>query len=97
MQFPTLDEFIRRAQGNYGCRFEPNSVTLLGPDGESRVAWLSRGENGDRQIAILPRISGDERLTPHVLRSLCARLGIPVADFEFDLSEDGLIFGDDAH
>ena len=57
---------------------------------------LSRGENGERRIAILPHVSGDERLTPHVLRSLCARLGIPVADFGFDLQETGLVFGDDA-
>lgn len=94
---PTLDEFIRRARGNFGCRYEPDAVTLLGPDGESRVSMLSRGENGERHIAILPQLAGEERLTPHVLRSICARLEIPLAEFGFDLTEDGFVYGEDAH
>lgn len=89
-QMPTLGQFVRRACSDYGCTHEKGSVTLFGPDGESRVSALSREENGERKVVVLPFLDDGERLTPHLLRSLCRRLGLPLADFGLVLSEDGL-------
>ena len=66
VEMPTVGQFVRRACDDYGCTHEKGAVTLFGPDGESRVSALSRGENGERKVVVLPFRDDDERLTPHL-------------------------------
>ena len=90
-QMPTLEEFICTACNIYGCVREVGKVKVVDPDGEeSLVSALSRGENGERKTVVLPFRDDDERLTPHLLRNLCRRLDLPLADFGLVLGEDGL-------
>lgn len=90
VQMPTIDEFINRARADYGCTFRPGAITLFGPDGKSQLSTLSCEVDDETRSVALPFGGHGKRLTPHVLRSLCDRLGIPLEDFGLALSDDGL-------
>jgi len=79
---PTLAEFIRKVE-EHGWKHEPRSIRLRGTSGERELGAL---KNADGRHVVLPSNAGaEDRLTLHVLRSLCARLSIDPSLFELDL------------
>ena len=84
---PTLGEWIRRACDEYDCNLDEDSVTVQGPDGVSSLSVLSRDVGQVTRSVVVPYISREERLTPHMLRNLCTRLDIPLPDFGLTLTE----------
>ena len=83
-QFPTLREFIDRATSDYKSRIE--SIAYTGPRGETKNDYLVRdGLDGKPRFAMIPDIDEEKNLTPHVLRSLCVQLELPLKDFGLTL------------
>ena len=95
VKMPTLGEWIRRACDAYGCTLDEQAVTVLGPDGISNPSVLSRETSDDTFNVVLPYVSYEDRLTPHMLRNLCTRLGLPLSDFGLALTEEALLLSDD--
>lgn len=79
---PTLGEFIEKAEAEYGCRLRRAAVRAHDPDGEHQLSVLERP--GISKV-VIPDIPTDIRLSPHQLRSYCARLNIPPAEFGLNL------------
>ena len=72
----TFDEFAQELATNFGCVLRESRGVLSRANGEppERVRYFERQYNGKvLQCAVVP--SGD-RLTPSVVRSICARLAI---------------------
>ena len=81
-QMPSLGEFVERAQEAYECQLRRSVMHAKGPGGEGHLSVLHRpGVNS----VVLPDVAEDVRLSLHTLRSLCARLNIPPAEFGLDL------------
>ena len=89
---PTLGEWIHRACGEYGCTLLEGVVTVQGPDGISRPSVVSRETADGMFSVVVPYIPPEDRLTPHMLRSLCRRLALPLSDFGLTLTKDVLRF-----
>jgi hypothetical protein len=80
---PTLREFVESALGNgYSFRF----AKYFGQDvfDPETLSYPDRRERAIRQLVIITGLEEDERMTPTVLRSLCARLGIPPELFQLE-------------
>lgn len=84
-QMPTFGEFLHVARDEYGCDYRVSLLHLIGPDGASKLSVMSRSVDGHTWEATLPRLANDDRLTPHVLQSLCVRLGIDAQRFNLTL------------
>ena len=88
VRMPTFGDFPRKAE-DYGCTYSVNDLQMIGPDGVSRLSVLRRTAHGRRYETSLPKLSNDDRLSPHLLQSMCARLGIPLEEFGLTLTGDG--------
>lgn len=91
VQMPTLGEWIHRACDEYGCTLQEGVVTVQGPDGISHPSVLSRETANKTFSVVVPYLSHEDRLAPHMLRNLCTRLDLPLSDFGLIL-EDVLRF-----
>jgi hypothetical protein len=81
---PSLGDFIITATSKYGAKAE--TMKMSGPRGNVNVESLVRRSGRSKpKIAVIPDIKPTDVLTPHVLRSLCTQLGIPLSDFGLDL------------
>jgi hypothetical protein len=76
-EFPTLGEFIRKAQ-EFTAEVRYASITE-GPDGPIRFSylWIS----SDRFVELPPNLSADDRIPPDTIDRLARRLKIPAKDF----------------
>lgn len=77
----TLQKFVERACGEYGCTIKTTGKSVRGPRGIEEWTYLKRG---DHFIGILPNISDDEILTSAQIRSLVAELNLPALEFGFE-------------
>jgi len=80
---PTLREFVESALGNgYSFRF----AKYLGRDiaDPAALSYAERRDRARRQLVAITGLEEDERLTLTVLRSLCARLGVPPELFQLE-------------
>ena len=83
---PTLGEFITRITSEYKGEIITPDGALSGPKGKTEVKVLVRNdEKGGKKIAVIPDLNENEVLIPHVLRSLCIQLGVPLKDFGLTL------------
>lgn len=80
---PTLREFVESAVGNgYSVRFAKyHGQDVLDPE---TLSYAERRDRAVRQLVFITGLEEDERLTLTVLRSLCARLGIPPELFQIE-------------
>ena len=90
VQMPTFGEFINIAEREHGYTYRAMAIGVIRPDGMQMMSVMSRIDNGVPSDEIMPRISNDTRLQPHMLRDLCSRLQIPLSRFGLVLTEDGL-------
>lgn len=70
----TLGEFIQRVQQDYGVTYEntpPHRHLVKRVAGRKKIAYIQ------------PHLLESDYLVSDVLRSLCAQLEIPIADFSF--------------
>ena len=85
---PTLGEFIERAKRDHGCEEHPERVLIVGgPDGSFELVVLLVNHDGKEERIVLPRIGMNEGMSPHVVRSLCARLRISPENFGLVLED----------
>ena len=83
---PTLGEFVARVTSKYKGKIIKSDGSLIGPRGKTEVKSLVRtGEDGMERIAVIPDLKEHDILVPHVLRSLCIQLDIPLKDFGLPL------------
>lgn len=83
-QMPTMREFKDRITTEFGFQVRSPRKTLYN---EAILFVAKRDAKGITRIVIIPNHKDNYRLTPDNLRSLCARLDIPLAAFGFDLEE----------
>ena len=76
-QMPTLGEFVEYAVSQ-GCMMHEFPGRMIGPRGSVTPRCLRGLKN---VISILPNIDDDDRLTPLLLRNLCAQLGLDINHF----------------
>lgn len=80
-----FDEFLRKAKESFGVTVELTDGELVGPRGGGRVSHLRRTVGGQTFLAPMPDLEQDGFLLPTVLRSLCARLDLPLKEFGLHL------------
>lgn len=87
IKFPTFGEFRDRAVKEYGCQYRRiNDAKLVDQSGNAHDLFEFVREVEGKKLFVSPQNLTDETvLTPSVLRSLCARLRIPVEDFGMTL------------
>lgn len=81
----TLGEFVRIVTTKYDGVLKESTIT--GPKGTASVRRLIRHVSS-LHIADLPGISDNTMLSWTVIRSLCNRLDIPVAEFGLELEDE---------
>ena len=85
IQAPTFADFRDRLVNEIGCKYSqlPGSMSIN--DGEPKpIFYFERDAGGEiRRYAVA--IPDDERLTPSVIRSICARLAVDPAKFGLNL------------
>jgi hypothetical protein len=84
-RLPSLAEFIKRAQSEYGANLSDLEAPVVGPRGPVVFRYLEIPSDDVPLFAVLPDIPEKATLSPDVLRSLCRQLGIPPKDFDLDL------------
>lgn len=75
--FPTLGEFIRKAE-EFGAIVKHASITE-GPDGPIRFSYLWISD--ERFVELPPNLSSDTRIPPDTIDRLARRLRIPARYF----------------
>ena len=81
--WPTLKQFIEKAEQEFGATVETSPTIPVGPRGPAPIKYLRR----DARFAVLPNIADHEVVQPSVLRSLCNQLGIPLHTFDLPFRE----------
>lgn len=86
---PSLGEFIKRAQEEFGATLNECGGNVMTPKGAVHGRYLERSVGKIHKRAVLPEtLKPESILEPNYLRSLCRRLGIDPNHFGFDLSDD---------
>lgn len=75
-QMPTWGDFRDRLVSQHGC-----SLKTIQVDGAD-LPYLECNANGKVFVAVAQNLPDDQRLTPSVIRSVCARLGLDVRNVE---------------
>lgn len=82
---PKVGEFIAKACGNHGCKLTTLPHSIQNDSGSSyEVRSLSRSVDGKKLTYALANDDSDV-MTPSLLRSICARLEMPIEDFGLNL------------
>lgn len=79
IQWPTFGEFRARLIDEFGCEY-----TEIGTVNGSAIGCLKRTIDGDDLLYGVV-LEDHDRLSPTVIRSICARLGVDVAAFGLTL------------
>lgn len=88
---PSLGAFIENAVNNYDAELVFLNYTIKGPFDEARPRILKRTVNGTEYHVPLPDSRNEVLITWHELRHLCHRLLIPTMDYDFVLTDKGLM------
>ena len=88
VRMPTFGDFIRIAE-EHGCTYSVNRLTMVGPDGSSQLSVFRRTTTERHYEAPAPKLSNDDRMSPHLLQSLCVRLDLPLDAFGLTLTDEG--------
>ncbi len=87
VKFPTFQEFVNQLCGEFQCELKTMDGELIGPDGEQHsVHYLERTVDGKTVRCAFHMDDPEARVMQSQLRSICARLAVPVESF-------GLVLG----
>jgi hypothetical protein len=86
IQWPTFDELRMRLQNEYACSYKELHGALSINDGEPETVRYFERTVGDQTRRYTVNFAEDERVAPHLIRSLCDQLGIDKTAF-------GLVLG----
>lgn len=75
-QMPTWGDFRGRLVSKHGC-----TQRIIKVDGVD-LPYFERSADGKTHVAVAQALPDERRLTPSVIRSICARLGLDVRDVE---------------
>jgi hypothetical protein len=88
--FPKLSDFINRVTEEFEVELVDAKGKTIGPRGIVRMRYFVRDHGGKKLRVPIPDFPEEERLAPTQLRQLCNRLEIPLSEFGFELTEDGI-------
>lgn len=82
----TLSEFAKRLHDEFDCELKESEEALTRDGGRSApIRYFERKTDEGTLQAVIDQLNDDDMVQFSVLRSLCARLRIPVEPFGLDL------------
>jgi hypothetical protein len=78
IQWPTLGEFLRIAQVQFGAQIK--TIPASPPQ-----EYIFRDTDADKYVAPIPKLNLSDRIDPDLLRSLCLQLNIPLSAFGINM------------
>ena len=85
VKFPSFGEFRKILEDEFACEYKKLDGVLVDPDGNDHEVFYFERVIGKKTLFAPVDMDNDTILTPSVLRSICARLEIPVQRFGFVL------------
>jgi hypothetical protein len=85
VKFPSFREFRKILQDEFACEYKKLDGVLVDPDGSDHEIFYFQRVVGKKTFLAPVDLTDDTILTPSVLRSICARLRVPVEHFGFTL------------